>query len=110
MSCRTYHGARSVLFTAEICRVGLRCFQLPGPDGAHPETQWKSSFGPVHSAPTDAHALPEVWGSDNADELKALLEPIISLNSPLSICTLIRNTPYASLKGPFWLSPLYTIN
>ena len=39
-----------------------------------PEASWEVSYGPVKTSPTDAHVLPDVWGSNNTGELKALIE------------------------------------
>ena len=37
-------------------------------------TCWEVSYGPVKTTPTDINVLPEVWGSNNTGELKALIE------------------------------------
>ena len=38
------------------------------------DTCWEVSYGPVKTTPTDITILPEVWGSNNTGELKALIE------------------------------------
>ena len=37
-------------------------------------TCWEVSYGPVKTTPTDINVLPEVWGSNNTGEFKALIE------------------------------------
>ena len=53
---------------------GFAAMSSDTPTEPSQDTCWEVSYGPVKTTPTDITVLPEVWGSNNTGELKALIE------------------------------------
>ena len=53
---------------------GFAAMSSDTPTEPSQDTYWEVSYGPVKTTPTDVTILPEVWGSNNTGELKALIE------------------------------------
>ena len=53
---------------------GFAAMSSDTPTEPSQDTCWEISYGPVKTTPTDVTILPEVWGSNNTGELKALIE------------------------------------